>query len=298
MAEIYSYKVFAAVVESGSFTKASQVLKITPSAVSHTISKLEKEMGFSLFIRNRSRLELTRQGSSLLPKIYDIINLEERIIQEKQEILGVEKGTVRIGAFNSVTMKWIPKIVSSFRKKYPGISIEVTQGRYSDVAEGIRTGMLDLGFVTSTTDMNSEIIPLYDDPLMCVTPKDFVPKYDTYVTVDEISKMNILMQAEGLASDTESFLEKHRIKLSSKIRVSDDSALVAMVSSGFGISIMPELLFEEEESTVNLYPISPPEFRTIGLISVKEQFISPATRRMKEEIIDFAEKYRQKNRAE
>jgi DNA-binding transcriptional LysR family regulator len=71
-----------------------------------------------------------------------------------------------------------------------------------------------------------------------------------------------------------------------------------MVSSGFGISIMPELLFEEEESTVNLYPISPPEFRTIGLISVKEQFISPATRRMKEEIIDFAEKYRQKNRAE
>ena len=294
MAEIYSYKVFTAVVENGNFTKAAQVLKITPSAVSHTISKLEDEIGFPLFVRSRNVMELTQNGKSLLPQIYNMIKLEDRITQEKQEILGVEKGTVRIGAFNSVTMKWIPGIVSSFKGKYPGINVEVIQGKYSEVSEGVRTGMLDLGFVTSTSELQSEIIPLYDDPLMCVTEKSFVPENKTYVTVSEISSMNLLMQAEGLAQDTESFLEKHKIKISSKVRVADDSSLVAMVSSGFGISIMPQLLFDGSESNVNLYEISPPEYRTIGLISVREQFLSPAAKKMKEEIIEFAASYKQK----
>ena len=294
MAEIYSYKIFTAVVENGNFTKAAQVLKITPSAVSHTISKLEDEIGFPLFVRSRNVMELTQNGKSLLPQIYNMIKLEDRITQEKQEILGVEKGTVRIGAFNSVTMKWIPGIVSSFKGKYPGINVEVIQGKYSEVSEGVRTGMLDLGFVTSTSELQSEIIPLYDDPLMCVTEKSFVPENKTYVTVSEISSMNLLMQAEGLAQDTESFLEKHKIKISSKVRVADDSSLVAMVSSGFGISIMPQLLFDGSESNVNLYEISPPEYHTIGLISVREQFLSPAAKKMKEEIIEFAASYKQK----
>ena len=294
MAEIYSYKVFTAVVENGNFTKAAQVLKITPSAVSHTISKLEDEIGFPLFVRSRNVMELTQNGKNLLPQIYNMIKLEDRITQEKQEILGVEKGTVRIGAFNSVTMKWIPGIVSSFKGKYPGINVEVIQGKYSEVSEGVRTGMLDLGFVTSTSELQSEIIPLYDDPLMCVTEKSFVPENKSYVTVSEISSMNLLMQAEGLAQDTESFLEKHKIKISSKVRVADDSSLVAMVSSGFGISIMPQLLFDGTESNVNLYEISPPEYRTIGLISVREQFRTPAAKKMKEEIIEFAANYKQK----
>ena len=293
MAEIYSYKVFAAVVENGNFTKAARVLKITPSAVSHTISKLEGEVGFPLFIRNRNTMELSQNGKALLPEIYNLIRLQDRITQEKQEILGVKKGTVRIGAFNSVTMKWLPGIMDSFKEKYPGINVEVMQGKYSEVSEGVKTGMLDLGFVTSTSELHSEIIPLYEDPLVCVTPLDFIPENRDYITVDEISRMTILMQAEGLAQDTETFLEKHDIRLDSKIRVADDSSLVAMVASGFGVSIMPKLLFDGNENNVNLYEISPAETRTIGLITVREQFISPAAGRLRDEIIAFAKNYQQ-----
>ncbi len=292
MAEIYSYKVFASVVENGNFTKAAAVMGITPSAVSHTISKLEKEIGFPLFIRKQSSMQLTENGKNLMPDIYNMIKLQDRIQQEKQEILGVSKGTVRIGSFNSVTMKWIPGIVESFKSKYPGIDIVISQGKYSDVVEGVRMGRLDMGFVTSTSDMGREITPLYDDQLMCVTSKDFVPENKKYVTVKEISNMQIIMQAEGLASDTETFLDKHKIKINSRIRVADDSSLVAMVASGFGVSIMPMLLFEGEENDVNLYPIKPAEYRTIGLITVREQFMSPAAVRLKEEIIEFTKNFK------
>lgn len=288
MAEIYAYRVFTEVVERGNFTSAAQSLDITPSAVSHTISKLEKDIGFALFVRSRGKLELTHNGRMLLPRIYDLIKLQDKIMQEKQEILGVSKGTVRIGAFNSVTMKWMPDIIRSYRKKYPGIDVEVHEGKYSDVAKGIASGMLDMGFVTTTQELNSEIIALYDDPLMCVTPQDFVPEHPGKVTVEEISRQPLLMQAEGLASDTEAFLAKNGIKTDSGIRVADDSSLIAMVASGFGISIMPMLLFKDEQVDVDLYDIDPPEYRTIGLVTAREQFLSPAAKRMIDEIRDFA----------
>lgn len=288
MAEIYAYRVFTAVVENGSFTSAAQSLDITPSAVSHTISKLEKDIGFALFIRSRGKLELTHNGRVLLPRIYDLIKLQDRIMQEKQEILGVSKGSVRIGAFNSVTMKWIPQIIRSYREKYPGIDVQVYEGKYSDVVSGVSSGMFDMGFVTTTQELNSEIIALYDDPLVCVTPKDFVPKNPGRVTVEEISEQTILMQAEGLASDTEAFLAKNGIRTDYGIRVADDSSLTAMVASGFGISIMPMLLFKDEQVDVDLYEIDPPEYRTIGLLTAKEQFLSPAAKRMIEEIRNFA----------
>ena len=288
MAEIYAYRVFAAVVENGNFTKAAQVLDITPSAVSHTISKLEKDIGFALFVRSKGMLELTHNGSVLLPRIYDLIKLQDKITQEKQEILGVSRGTVKLGAFNSVTMKWLPDIIRSYRAKYPGIDVQVYEGKYSDVSEGVSSGRLDMGFVTTTQELNSEIIALYDDPLVCVTPKDFVPKKPGRVTVEEISGQTLLMQAEGLASDTEAFLAKNGIRTDYGIRVADDSSLVAMVASGFGISIMPMLLFKDETVDVDLYEIDPPEKRTIGLLTAREQFLSPAAKRMIEEIKDFA----------
>ena len=63
---------------------------------------------------------------------------------------------------------------------------------------------------------------------------------------------------------------------------------MAMVASGFGISIMPMLLFKDEKVDVDLYEIDPPEFRTIGLLTAREQFLSPAAKRMIDEIRDFA----------
>ena len=291
MAEIYAYRVFAAVVENGNFTKAAQTLDITPSAVSHAISKLEKDIGFALFVRSKGKLELTQNGEALLPRIYDLIKLQDKITQEKQEILGVTKGTVRIGAFNSVTMKWMPDIMRSFRKKYPGVDVEIYEGKYSDVVSGVTSGMFDMGFVTTTQELNSEIIALYDDPLVFVAPKGFEPKSGDRVTVEEISEQTILMQAEGLASDTEAFMEKHGIKTHSGIRVADDSSLIAMVASGFGISIMPMLLFKDEDVDVDLFEIDPPEFRTIGLFTAREQFLSPAAKRMIEEIREYAESF-------
>lgn len=116
---LLSYEIFKTVVEQSSFQQAAKILHLTPSAISHSISSLEKELGFSLFIRNKLGVKLTGYGGSLLPCIQNVLNSEEHLKQEVSMLMGFEKGTIKLGTFNSVCTNWIPDIVKTFKRLYP-----------------------------------------------------------------------------------------------------------------------------------------------------------------------------------
>lgn len=196
-----SYKIFKTVADQNSFQRAAEILHLTPSAISHSISSLERDLGFSLFIRNKTSIQLTSYGESLLPYIQSVLNSEEHLKQEISQLNGLEKGTVKLGAFNSVCTNWIPTIVSSFQKLYPNISIEVFQGNYNDVSNWIRNGLVDIGFLSTSSGTELHITPLYKDPLVCVVPKSFCPKNKDFITIDDIKGQNFVYQREGSDAD-------------------------------------------------------------------------------------------------
>ena len=84
----FSYEVFSKVVERGTLAQAAAELNVTPSAVSHSISQLETELGFPLLIRNRTGVTLTEDGAQVLPIIQSIQNLEEQLSQVADNING------------------------------------------------------------------------------------------------------------------------------------------------------------------------------------------------------------------
>ena len=88
----FSYEVFSKVVERGTLAQAAAELNVTPSAVSHSISQLETELGFPLLIRNRTGVTLTEDGAQVLPIIQSIQNLEEQLSQVADNINGVNTG--------------------------------------------------------------------------------------------------------------------------------------------------------------------------------------------------------------
>ena len=98
---ILTYEIFEAVVQEKSFQKASLLLKMTPSAVSHAISSMEKEVGFSLFIRGKQETVLTTHGELLLPYVRAVLKSEESLRETIASFRGLEKGTVKLGGFNS-----------------------------------------------------------------------------------------------------------------------------------------------------------------------------------------------------
>ena len=88
---LLSYQVFQTVVEQGSFQKAAEVLHLTPSAVSHAVSAMEQELGFSLFTRNKGGVSLTNYGEHLLPYMNAVLNSDESL---KQAIAGLNPAAI------------------------------------------------------------------------------------------------------------------------------------------------------------------------------------------------------------
>lgn len=275
-----SYQIVKTVADQHSFQKAAEILHLTPSAVSHAVSTLENKLGFPLFIRNKGGVQLTAYGQNLLPYIQSILNSEEHLWQEISLLSGLEKGTVKLGTFNSVCTNWIPPIVSSFQKLYPSISIEIFQGNYNDVTAWIKNGLVDIGFLSASSASELPITPLYKDPLVCVVPKNFCPPNKKHMTIDDIRGQHFVYQRAGCDADINNFFHKYNLKAQSACYVVDDQSTIAMVESGFGICIMPELVMRRQNSNVDVYPLEPREYRIIGITTLNQMFMAPAVNKM------------------
>ena len=163
---LLEYRIFYTVTQQGSFARAAQALHLTPSAISHAVSSMEEACGFALFVRGKGGVSLTRSGEALYPVIRQVLSADDALTQIVDELKGVQRGTVRIGAFNSVCMSWLPQIVTSYKRKFPGVDIEIHQGTYDDVIAWIKTGAVDLGFLSTKSTRELSVHPLYRDRLM------------------------------------------------------------------------------------------------------------------------------------
>lgn len=130
---IYSWHVFSTVAEQKSFIKAAGVLNISQSAVSHTITKLEKECGYALFVRNRNNIELTTNGQSLIPLVRQLLNCDNSLSQEVLKLKNVHSGEVKIAAFHSATLLWLPEIIDKFKEGCPNVRVKVRQSGDKDI---------------------------------------------------------------------------------------------------------------------------------------------------------------------
>ncbi len=274
---LISYGIFDAVVKHGSFLRASEMLKISPSAVSHSIAKLEETIGFPLFIRGKTGVQLTNGGKELLPHIRTILNEVENLNQLVAQLNGLEKGTVKVGTINSVCVSWLPEIIRSYAKLYPTIELQIFQGGYQEVATWIQSGIVDIGFLSTSHAHSLEFIPVYKDPLLCIVPKKYRPLHPGYITSSDIENHNFVHQREGYDTETNEFISKHNLTVHTQFHIVDDQSLIAMVESGFGICIMPELVIKHLHiHNVDAYTFKPEEYRILGLASTNKHFLSPA----------------------
>ena len=186
---LYAYQVMEKVIENGSFAKAAEVLNLTPSAVSHIITKLEDEVELQLLNRDRSGTTLTGNGEMLWPYIKDLLRMDENLDQKIAQIHGLDKGVVRLGTFNSITVQWLPQLLRTFRELYLNIEIQIYQGNYYDMSEWMGNGTIDMAFFSMTSSpkieiKNADLTPIYRDQLVCVAPPDFTPENPDYPGVD------------------------------------------------------------------------------------------------------------------
>ena len=281
------YESLAAVVEQGSLTRAAEALGCTQLAVSHSIDSLEKELGFALLKRSRGGVRLTAEGERLLPAVRALLGSAEQLNQTAAAIRGLDSGTVRVGAFTSVAVHWLPGVLKEFQADYPRVEFRLFNGDYHDVEQWLRDGSIDLGFVTVPCALDCPVIPLMEDRLLAILPENSrFASYPRFPLVEcETEPFISLLQSSD--HDARRALEAAGVQPNVRFYTKDDYAIIAMVEQGLGMSIMPELLLKGRRDRLQVLPLVPEAKRTIGIAVAAGDRAGPATRRF----VDYVVRY-------
>jgi DNA-binding transcriptional LysR family regulator len=265
------------------------VLKLTQSGISHAITSLENELGFSLLTRNRSGIHLTHNGERILTYIRDILSLNEGMKQEAAAINGLEVGVVRIGAFTSVATQWLPYIIKQFHNDYSGIEIKLFEGDYSTLEQWISNGLIDCSFLVLPSSKSFKFLPLKRDKMVCILSEEHPFQSLDTISFKQIEAEPLIMPKEGWDNEISQIFRENNIKPNVKFEVSDDQTIMAMVQNNLGISIRPEMTLPYIPNNVRKINLEKDCFRLIGIATKNN--VPPATRKF----IDYAHSWLSNN---
>src|SRR5215475_13563612 len=160
--QIQQLRYFLAVAEVRHFTLAARELRVAQATLSKQVSALERDLGAALFSRARGNITLTPAGEALLPLARRILADVETARREVQDLTGLRRGRVRLGATPSLFAGLLADALALFRGRYPGIELHVEEGGSRDLVHDLARGHLDLALI---------ILPLQStDPALKTTP--------------------------------------------------------------------------------------------------------------------------------
>ncbi len=172
--ELTPLKYFRAIVSAGHMTRAARSLGITQPALSAVVKKLEAEAGAELLHRTGRGVEPTEAGRILLQHADEAIRAAESGIKAVRELMGLERGSIRVGGGATATTYILPPVVSVVRKKHPGLRFFVREAGSMQVAQAVASGELDLGIITLPVPKHMAadlaVVPLVQDELRLITP--------------------------------------------------------------------------------------------------------------------------------
>lgn len=278
------------VAQLGTFAAAAEQMHLTPSAISHAVSGMEAECGFPLFTRTKSGVTMTAAGESLFPSIRQMLNSSELLDQSIAQINGMHKGVLRLGVFNSACVTWMPQLVPPFQKEFPGIDVQIYQGSYADISTWLKNGVVELGFLSNSSAKDLDFEPLYEDPLICLAPVSYTPRRPGCVRAEELRGQPFVSQQSDVDADIQSYFKKNDLHVNSRCYIVDDQSMIAMVSCGQGLAIMPELMFKmgTDYTGCQVLRLEPAAGRSIGIACLSRRGLSPAASRFIEHARAYA----------
>ena len=277
---VNKYQMFLKTVECGSFSKAAAEMNFTQSAVSHAVQALENELNITLLSRNRGGVVLTADGRALLPRIEKLCAAHHELMQSAAELNGMDAGFVRVATFSSVSAQWLPSILKSFGERYPNIEFEVVTGDYYGQSEDwILQGKVDCGFLRLPSVKHLQTYALYRDELQVILPCGHPLADSDPFPAASLSTEPFIFLEEGQDYEISAALDKMGIRPNVKYTAREDRTMLAMVSKGLGISLLPELMVRHSPYPVVACRAPERFYRNIGIAVKDKKALSAATRR-------------------
>lgn len=267
-----------AAAETGSFSRAAEVLRYTPSGVNQLVTAFENELGFSVFRRSTKGVSLAENGQLLLPTVREFLRQEDRLFELATEINGLLIGSVTIAAYSSIATHWLPAVIRAFQQDYPHVSIRLMEGIWQEVSGWLDDRTADIGFFSYQDGMPYEWIPLAEDPMLALLPPDHPLAGASAYPLKDCEQDDFIMPALGCDDDVEALFRRNGIVPKIRFTTMESFSAMSMVEQSLGISVMNQLITEGHICNIVKLPLDPPSQITMGVALHSKADASPAVK--------------------
>ncbi len=287
------FKTFITVVEKASFSEAAKVLSLSQPAISFQIQSIEKEYGQTLLDRSGLRVQLTEAGKIFFNYAKQILKLDRALSESIDELQGVVRGRLVLGASTIPGEYLVPKILGKFIKEFPDVETELEIGDTAEILEKIKEHEIDIGFVGALPKPNNlQIEEFVTDDLILILPPNHPLASQEKVTIEEVLGEPFVLREKGSGTrkTIEETLEREGMSpqsLNEVIDLGSTQAVLSGVEAGLGISIVSKYAAKKALilGTMKTVPFSNIEFyRNLYLVFDKGRFLT----RTQKEFINFA----------
>lgn len=245
---IRQLKIFEAVTQHLSYTRAAELLFLTQPAVSMQIKQLESEVGIPLFERLGKKLFLTEAGEELLIYARNISQQLVELNDVMDEIRGSERGRLTIAVATTANY-FALKLLGEFYRRFSGTTINLDVTNRESLLKHLNENTVDMVIMGQPPEnMDVEATPFLNNPLVVIAPKGHSLSGQKSIPLSVLQQETFIMREHGSGTRIamERFFEQSGYSISSVMEMSSNEAINQAVEAGLGLGIVSQHTLELE----------------------------------------------------
>jgi DNA-binding transcriptional LysR family regulator len=241
--ELRQLEHFVAVAQECHFTRAAKRLHIAQSGLSASIRSLERELGASLFLRSTRQVQLTPAGQALLVEALRALAASNAAKDAVAAVQGLLRGTLSIGSLQCLHAVHVPTLLARFLSAHPGLEVRLRQGGSDELIEQVRTGRLDVAFVSRPARLPEDVVvgALASEPLVLACAPGHPLAARTAVKLADLTEDQFVDFPPdwGTRDLADRVLAVAGVERRVALEVTDVHSLLDLVAFGLGVALVP-----------------------------------------------------------
>ncbi|UQU63198.1 LysR substrate-binding domain-containing protein [Couchioplanes caeruleus] len=290
--QLQQLRYFLAVVETRHFTQAAGSLGVSQPTLSKQIHTLEETLGAPLFERARGAVALTAAGETLLPLARRMVTDADAARDAVQEIVGLRRGRVRVGATPSLCSSLVPMVLRRFRTEHPDIELHVNEGSSQDLIADLLARDLDLALIVQPeqgVDPALHAAPVLRESLVVASVAAGPPPTpNTQLALTDLRDTPLVMFRPGYDLRDVTLEACRRAGFAPRFAVEggEMDAVLAFVEAGLGVALVPSMVLANRP-LLRATPLAPPGMRrTIALAHRRRAILPHAAEALRATVLD------------
>ena len=242
-------QIFLSVARHLNFTRAGEEVHLSQPSVSVRMRELERDLGSKLYEQLGKKIVLTETGEVLVPYATKVIAAMDDARQAIEELQGLERGSLRIGASTTPGMYLIPKTIAHFKQRHPKIEIHLRIKDTRQIEEDVISNEFDFGFVGGHLAGDAvEVLPWFTDQLVLIVPPGHRLTRKRSVRADDLQKEKFILREPGSATRAAiaGQLQKSELQVEQVVELENPESVKRAVQNGLGIAFISRSAVETE----------------------------------------------------